>query len=91
MEKSIGDFVHSSKDIIEVINNVSDVSENTKTEVILLLEQGLLKGSETISALGLGIFFAKIYEIIEDKDGLSKIIDDVRDLDKLPFIAEKIN
>ncbi len=84
-------FDLSSKDITHAIECVSSVPYNTKAEVILLLEQDLIKDRKKISSFEFGIFLAKIEESIEDKQGFTKIVDDVRDLNKLPFIVEKEN
>lgn len=71
----------------EVIKNVADVSDATKEKLISDLDKNLIQGADLADSLQLGMFLGSCFFEYEDKEGLFKIITDMKNLGKLPVVS----
>ena len=80
----------SSERIRVVVREVKGVSEKTKQEVLESLEEHVICGEELTSPFHLGIQLAQMFDDFADQKGLTLIIKDLNDLNKLPLVARVI-
>lgn len=79
-------YMVSAKKLREVVRSVADVSDATKERFISDSDSNLIQGSELVDSFELGLFIEACVAEYDDKVGLVKILTDLKDTHKLPFV-----
>lgn len=72
----------------KLIRELKEVPEDTKKRVLAHLEQELVRGEKLVDAFKLGVALGRFWQgETRDPKGLIRIINELRDLSKLPFVS----